>query len=311
MAAELRCSLDDLAEKLGVSRATLFAGRKDGPISSKTMRRLEQAEREVFGNENDYQAHRDRIAEAARGAASAEELDARLSRLERMLIDGPRGKLVASLERRGWTPAELAKRIGYDPGIIENVVRGLGRASEAMIDKIVTVIDDLSKSDLMGGSDSPQILGDLHGTYGGKPRIQLPPGMTGRMVPLLSLAQAGAWDAGHTDEGWTGETIFALNVDDRRAFAIKVNGNSMEPELHDGDLVVCSPARTPAPGCVAVVKTTGGEVLVKYWFPKRDHVHLESAHPDYKTLKFSRDQIVGAWPVVQRTSSGMIQKQQP
>lgn len=310
LAAELRCSLDELAEKLGISRATLFAGRKEGPVSSKTWRRVEQAEREIFGNESDFSDHKDRIAEAARGAASAEELDARLARLERM-IAGPRATLGAALQRRGWTPAELAKRIGYDPGVIENVVRGLGRASESMIDKIITVLTELTKAELMGGSDSPQVIGDLHGSYGAKPTIVLPPGMTGRMVPMLSLAQAGSWDAGHTDEGWAGEAVFALNVDDRRAFAIQVNGNSMEPELHDGDMVICSPGKPPTPGCVAVVRTTKGEAFVKYWFPKREMIHLESAHPDYKTLKFPVAEIAGAWPVVQRTSSGMIQKQKP
>lgn len=221
----------------------------------------------------------------------------------------PRGKLAATLQDHGISPAQLAKKIGYDAGVISNVVNGNGRASESMIEAIVRELPELSKDDLMdGGSELPAAEGSASGLYGQKPTISLPPGMTGRMVPLLSLAQAGAWDAGHTDEGWTGAAVFALNVDDRKAFAIKVSGNSMEPDICEGDIVICSPRVQLTPGCCAVIRTRSESALIKFWRKKGDLVILESANPDYPPIRFPASEIAGAWPVVQRITSGMIKR---
>lgn len=227
-------------------------------------------------------------------------------------VYNPREKLTAALAEHDLTPAALAKKIGYDAGVIANVVRGTGKASEKMIEAIIKELPELSKEDLMGGSDSPTVISsdDSNGlTYGSKPTVALPPGMKGRNVPLLSMAQAGGWDAGHSDEGWSGECAFALNVDDRRAFAIKVSGNSMEPEIREGDVVICSPAAELTQGCCAVVRTKSDAAFIKFWRKRGDSVTLESANSDYKPLHFPLAEIAGAWPVIQRIASGMIKKQ--
>lgn len=223
---------------------------------------------------------------------------------------GPRDYLRAVLKARNITPVQLAKRMGYDPGVIENVVNGTGRASEGMIEDIVRELPDVSKEDLMRGSESARVLSadGMHGTHGAKHSIVLPPGMKGRMIPLLSQAQAGGWDAGHDDGGWAGEAIFALNVDDRRAFAIRVSGNSMEPEIREGDVVVCSPHAELQAGCVAVVRTHSDQAFIKFWRVRGEKVTLESANPAYGPIHFPLTEIAGAWPVIQRIASGMITK---
>lgn len=229
----------------------------------------------------------------------------------RLEATNPRGALKAALERRGLTIKQLAKLTKYDAGVLQHVVDGTGRASEKMIEAIVRELPELTKEELMDGSDSPVVLADdgMSGSYGAKPTILLPPGMKGFFVPLLSMAQAGTWDASHSDEGYTGDCMFALNVDDRRSFAIKVSGNSMEPEIYEGDVVICSPSKQPTPGCCAVVRTRSDQSFVKFWKRKGDSVILESANPAYKPIQFPVAEIAGAWPVVQRISSGMIQKQ--
>jgi phage repressor protein C with HTH and peptisase S24 domain len=219
----------------------------------------------------------------------------------------PREKILAALDRRRWTTSTLTKAMGYDDaGAVDYALRS-GRVSESMIENIVRVMPELAKGELMDGSDSPTVRGDgLHGTHGAKSSIKLPPGMKGRTVPLLSMAQAGAWDAGHDDGGWTGEGVFALNVDDRRAFAISVSGNSMEPEIRAGDVVICSPRAELSPGCVAVVRTHSGQAFIKFWRQRGETVSLESANPAYDAIKFPLAEIAGAWPVVQRIASGKI-----
>lgn len=249
---------------------------------------------------------------AARGLSNEQESEQ--AKEEPAYYGSPRERLNDALDRADMTPAQLAKAIGYDAGIITNVVRGGGKISEAMAEKIVAALDHgLTVEDLLAGSDQPQVLSEdgLAGTHGAKPRVALPPGMKGRMVPLLSMAQAGGWDACHTDEGWNGDSVFALNVDDRQSFAIRVAGNSMEPEIMEGDVVICSPREPMTNGCCAVVRTKSEQAFIKFWRQRGDKVTLESANPAYQPIQFPLVEIAGAWPVVQRIASGKITKQVP
>jgi len=163
----------------------------------------------------------------------------------------------------------------------------------------------------MSGSDSAQVLSQdgVSGTVGARPSMSLPPGVKGRYVPILSKAEAGAWDADHSDSLYEHSGVFALNVDDRKAFAIQVSGNSMEPALSNGDLVVCSPAAVLSNGDAAVIRTHSDLVYIKFWNKKADRVILESANKDFKPIELPLSEVAGAWAVVNRVAAGKIIKQ--
>ena len=163
----------------------------------------------------------------------------------------------------------------------------------------------------MGGSDEARVLGDLEATYGTLSKIKLPPGVKGRYVPVLSMAEAGPLNAGHSDAFYSYTAVFAPNVDDRSAFAIKVSGNSMEPVLSEGDFVICSPVAAISNGEAAVVRTRSEQVFIKYWRKSGDRAVLESANPDYKPIEFPLAEIAGVWPIVQHISSGKIKRKTP
>lgn len=224
--------------------------------------------------------------------------------------NSPRAKLRYAVKAAGLTVQKLAKQIGYDAGVIDAVVNGGARASEAMIDAICREVDGLSKDELMGGSEVPLILGvdGLVGTHGSKSNIQLPPGTKGRFVPLLSLAQAGAFDAYHDDGAYSGEGVFAFNVIGSRSFAIRVSGTSMEPEIMEGDVVVCSPDEQLHNGDSAVIRTHSGQAFIKFWNRRGDSAVLESANPSFSPLTFPASEIAGAWAIVQKISSGKIKR---
>jgi phage repressor protein C with HTH and peptisase S24 domain len=85
-------------------------------------------------------------------------------------------------------------------------------------------------------------------------------------VPLLDFAQAGA--GGHFDDdgypagkGW--DEVGLPAVDDEHAYALEISGDSMRPAYRDGDVIVVSPGTPIRRGDRVVVKTTGGEVMVK------------------------------------------------
>lgn len=87
-----------------------------------------------------------------------------------------------------------------------------------------------------------------------------------RNIPLIGLAQAG--NAGFFDDagyplgsGW--DEIPFPGFGDPHAYAVEINGDSMEPVFRDGDIVIVSPEASIRRGDRVVVKTRDGEILAK------------------------------------------------
>ena len=153
-------------------------------------------------------------------------------------------------ERAGLSASGLAKKSGLDPTTFnkskritadgrerwpstESVAKALA-ATNASIDTFV------------------QLIGD-------GPRAA-------QSVPLLGLAQAGSDgffdDSGHpAGKGW--DEIALPSAHDEHAYALEIAGDQMKPAYRDGDIIVVSPGTPIRRGDRVVVKTTGGEVMVK------------------------------------------------
>ncbi|BCO09237.1 hypothetical protein GF1_16130 [Desulfolithobacter dissulfuricans] len=79
-------------------------------------------------------------------------------------------------------------------------------------------------------------------------------------VPLISWTRAGEWagrtDPSHSDddEEWV-PTLSRVSPD---AFALRVEGDLMEPEFREGDIIVVDPAREPVSGSFVVARVDNG-----------------------------------------------------
>lgn len=283
--------LREFAEKTGLSLDWLKYGRGDS-----------EAEKLKILKEIKHEKTRPFLASSARGSGEPAELE-----------DGnsPRQKLRLARKAAGITIPDLAKRIGRDASYLRNLEEGIAPISERTVDLLVAALPVLSKEDLMDGSDTPVVISDdgMLGTYGASSKIQLPPGVVGGNYPILSMAQAGGFDAGHDDGYYGYETVFAVGINDRRAFAIIVSGNSMEEKICEGDVVFCSPSTPVKNGAAAVIRTKSDQALIKYWFRVGDTVILESENPDYPGLTFPIQEIAGVWPIVHIQKKGMIIRQ--
>jgi phage repressor protein C with HTH and peptisase S24 domain len=235
------------------------------------------------------------------------ERDRGLTLSEQPAVSGPRGLLKETLAAHQMTAAELAKRIGYEIGPVQAVVDGGARISESMAEAIERELPELEKEALLGGSDTPRITTDsgTYGTMGAKPQIAVPKGMDVRMVPLISWAQAGAMSS-YDDEVYSHEAIPVFDVPDRKAFALTVRGNSMTPEINEGDKVIVCPSWQPRNGDEVICRTVDGDVMCKIYHSKEGGkiVILSSynsgAHPPFE---LNRDEIAWIYPVqgVQKT----------
>lgn len=217
-----------------------------------------------------------------------------------------REKLKTAREAAGFSQKELAKKIGYALGVLQAIEDGGARISEKMVDAIVKVVPGLTKEDLMGGSDYAPTLSELGtvGTFGAKPNIMVPPGDTVRYVPLISWAQAGALGAGHLDEGYEYEGVAAFNVKCKDAFAVEIRGDSMSPQINEGDRVVVCPSWTPQAGDTVIARTVDGDVYCKLLQRTGgDRLVLVSANSAHANIEISREEVAWIYPVSQVTKN--------
>ena len=107
------------------------------------------------------------------------------------------------------------------------------------------------------------------------------------MVPLIGLTQAGAGRL-FTDEGMpTGgagwEEIEFPDLGEERAFALEIQGDSMQPLFRDGDVLIVSPTASVRKGDRVVVRLHGGEVLAKELKRRTARtVELVSLNPEHE-----------------------------
>lgn len=247
-----------------------------------------------------YQAASDQLMAAIEQVSLSAQAEARSN----IGSHTPLGHLQHAMAKAGIDAPTLAKKIGYRIGVTQAVVEGRSRASEKMLEAICEVLPTLSKERLMTNEEHPQILQEdgAEATYGAKPRVRLAPGMKGRYVPLLSFAQAGQYQIGHTDEAYGDEAVLALDIDDNDAFAVTIEGDSMAPGINPHDRVIVCPNWAVQTGDTVLVKTKEGDVFCKlYQRGTSTTLHLASVNPLHPPMTLRRSDVAWIYPVAQHT----------
>src|SRR3979490_1048936 len=153
-------------------------------------------------------------------------------------------------ERAGLSPSGLAKRSGLDPTPFNKSKRVTPDGRERW-----PSTESVSKALAATNSSIDtfvQLIGDSARTV--------------QSVPLLGFAQAGAggyFDDGGFPAGKGWDEVGLPAVNDEHAYALEISGDSMKPAYRDGDIIVVSPRTPIRRGDRVVVKTSGGEVMVK------------------------------------------------
>lgn len=74
-------------------------------------------------------------------------------------------------------------------------------------------------------------------------------------------------------------------------FALMVKGNSMEPRMYEGDIVIVHSQPDAENGELVVAKVNGDEACVKKLIKFAHGIALQSLNPAYPLMQFSEDQI--------------------
>ncbi|HTJ78501.1 MAG TPA: XRE family transcriptional regulator [Rariglobus sp.] len=132
-----------------------------------------------------------------------------------------------------------------------------------------------------------------------------PPGITTtpRKVPVISWARAGeATSYEEIPKDWQ-KTVFS-ECPDPYAFAIEIEGDSMEPNYRGGDVVIVMPSLKPRAHCLVVAKLKSDGVVFKvlsitapYAKTKERVFRLASYNPLYSAVDYVEDDFHWIYPV--------------
>lgn len=123
----------------------------------------------------------------------------------------------------------------------------------------------------------------------------VPVGKPGRMIPRIGWAQAGAATVDFSDVvQW--DDFVTVPTDDPKAIAITVRGESMSPEIVDGDIVIVAPSHPPITGKPVVARTTQG-VMLKIFRRNGADFELRSVNPDYNPIHAKAADVLWIYPV--------------
>ena len=126
-----------------------------------------------------------------------------------------------------------------------------------------------------------------------------------RTVPVRSMAEAGAGiDYEELPFDW--QRVVPTDCPDAEAFAVEVNGDSMEPKYYKGDLVVLMPGSTPCNGTLVVARLENEGVVFKLFSKRGNEVTLTSynaAHPPIMVDAASVHWVFPVWQVVRNVGN--------
>ncbi|KRA64570.1 DNA-binding protein [Caulobacter sp. Root656] len=157
----------------------------------------------------------------------------------------------ALAKRFDMSPSAMAKMAGLDPTSFNRSKRGEGdsRPRWPSTESLAKVLEATG----VGFSEFAALT-----ERAPKPNL--------RAVPLIGFAQAAAEDV--FDEtgaplGAAWDEIDFPGLVDEGVYALEIAGDASAPVFRDGDRILVSPSVEPRRGDRVVVRTTGGELLVK------------------------------------------------
>lgn len=178
----------------------------------------------------------------------------------------------ARCEAEGITIKEFEKRAGLSNGY----VRKLSLGNEPSAEKIAIIAKEL-------GISSDSLLGGLSSFNNGKKS-------SGVKIPLLGKVAAGI--PIEAVENLIGEEEISERLAaSGKYFALLIKGDSMAPDIQNGDKVIVRQQPILESGQIAVVLVNGDEAVCKEFRKTSTGVMLVSRNPNYEPMVFTYEDV--------------------
>lgn len=185
--------------------------------------------------------------------------------------------------------AEISRRINVSPQAVNGWIKTGTIAKERLAD--VARETDCSLEWLIRGTGQPrQAPRDRNEALLSRPAPTL------AAVPVIGYAIATPDQDGYYSDGdhpvGFGDSLIRWPSADPNAYALRVRGDSMQPRIRPGEIIVVEPNRSPEPGDDVLVKCRDGRKMVKQLLYRRTgEVVLGSINQRHNQVTVSVEEI--------------------
>lgn len=170
---------------------------------------------------------------------------------------------------KGLTQVDVAKYIGLSQSSYSDWERGETKIDSRSLSRLAELFE-VSVDYLIGKTDTP-----------GNKYIRVP--VLGRVaagIPIDAIEEVIDW-----------EDISAEAAGDGEYFGLQIKGQSMEPKISDGDVVIVRRQPDVDSGDIAVVLVNGNDATVKRIKKSPQGVTLIPSNPAYEPIYYSNEEI--------------------
>ena len=189
-------------------------------------------------------------------------------------------------KEKGITQLKLAQLSGVAQSSISACELGKSQPSVEITKKLAKVLG-VSVDYLLGRTDTPNLpsLEEIMSSFNKKleeeQKDSILTKLKLKLIPVYDGANAG--EIGAFPDANVIQFFATIPIDSTGRYGVIVHGDSMEPEIKDGDIVVVDPNQEVSNGKRAVVFVDGG-VLVKRIYRQNGTVSFVSDNPKYPPI---------------------------
>ncbi|MDR3626341.1 MAG: S24 family peptidase [Ignavibacteriaceae bacterium] len=202
-------------------------------------------------------------------------------------------ELLNKAKDEGLSNAFIARRLGMTP---QNFNYHLNESPELDLDLYNSIIREVQKYITVDDNTSTSSLPKVEEDKSVYPEFD-------DAIPINKYPVLGTVYAGEPKllyhQSYEESSFFAYNRLQHRCFALKVNGNSMETTLKDGDEVLVDMDAALENGCLAAVKLKNGHQYIKrYYDVNFAFIKLTSDNEEYGVRLIDKNDINAIYRVV-------------
>ena len=173
-------------------------------------------------------------------------------------------------EAAGLSQQELAEKVGYKTASAVNKIElGLRDLNQTKIVRFANALNTTTEYLMSGESDKKA---------------------KGVKIPVLGYVRAGI-PISAVEEILDYEEISEEMSSQGDFFALQIKGDSMEPRMREGDVVIIKQQSTVENGDIAVVLVNGDDATVKKFYRSSSGIKLISINPAYDPFFFTPDEV--------------------
>jgi len=117
-----------------------------------------------------------------------------------------------------------------------------------------------------------------------------------RMIPVIGWAHAGEAESyEELPQSWQNE--ISSECPDPKAFAVSLEGDSMEPRFYDGDILIVQPTTEVHSGCFVVARFASDGVIFRRLEMRGNKIILVPLNSQYESSTHTADEFSWIYPV--------------